>query len=66
MRLLNFLFTTLMSCLLIIAMLVAVVIALYLLKILLTELFDQKGVDDFVLWLRQNIGQIVATKKERQ
>lgn len=65
MKILNFLFTTLMSCLIIIAMLVAVVIALYLLKILLTELFDGYGTEEFITWLK-NTGQNVVKKKEKQ
>ena len=63
MKLLNFLFTTLMSCLIIITMLVAVVIAMYLLKIILTELFDGYGLEDFVKWMK-NYGWNVLKKKD--
>ena len=64
MIILNFLFKTLMGCLIIIAMLLAVVIAMYMLKIMLTELFDGYGVEEFVLWLK-NYGQNVAKKKKK-
>lgn len=64
MIILNFLFKTLMGCLIIIAMLLAVVIALYMLKIMLTELFDGKGVDEFVLWLKDTGTKLTSQKKK--
>ena len=65
MNLISFLFNSLMGCLLFISMFVAIVIALYLLKILLTELFDGYGTEEFIKWLK-NIGQNVVKKKEKQ
>ena len=61
---LEFLFTTLLGVILITSLLVATTIALYMLKILLSELFDGKGVNDFVLWLKKKYGTIAAKKKK--
>ena len=66
MKVLEFLFTTLMGVILITALLVATTIALYMLKILLTELFDGKGVDDFIEWLKNYYGKIVQKKNIRK
>ena len=64
MKVISFLLTTIISCLLIVAILMVLVFAIYMLKILLEELFDGKGVDDFILWLKKNFGKTVQKKNE--
>lgn len=63
MLILKTLFYTLLSSLLVIALLSSLAIALYLLKILLEELFDNDGVERLTKWIK-NIGAIVLKKKD--
>lgn len=62
MKVISFLVTTIASCLLILALLMVLVFTIYMLKILLTELFDGKGVDDFVCWVKKFFGKTVQKK----
>lgn len=52
MKLINFIFNTLLGSILIVSLLVALAIALYLLKIILEELFDSDGMEQFSKWLK--------------
>lgn len=65
MRLINLLFNTLIGSMLIVSLLVALVIAMYLLKLMLEELFDCDGIEEFKKWLI-NCGKIVQKKKKEQ
>ena len=64
MKLINFLFTTLLGSILIVSLLVALAIALYLLKIILEELYDNDGMEQFSKWLK-DIGTKTKSLKKK-
>lgn len=63
MRLLTFMFNTLLGCILFTGIFTILVIALYILKIALEEIFDEKGIERFIKWVK-NFGASVLKKKE--
>lgn len=61
----KFMFNTLMSCILIVSILIILVIAMYLLKVMLQELFDSNGVKELLTkW--KSCGLNVPNKKRKQ
>lgn len=64
MKLLNFIFNTLLGSILIISLLVALVIAMYLLKLMLEELFDSDGIEEFKQWLNDCGTKVKSLKKK--
>lgn len=65
MKIVTFLFNTLLSCILIVSLLIILVIAMYLLKVTLEELFGQNGIKELISkW--KKCGLNVAKKKKEK
>ena len=64
MTLLSTLVNAIIVSILVTALLVSLVVVMYLLKIMLTELFDGYGVKEFIEWLQKNIGATALKKRK--